>query len=206
MTGCMGLSENDRLEVGGVVPSPLHDKPDVIGRDSDAPSVLSLNRANWGEREHVVANHMVAHRPTYARRNTRFDVSARASGRYPTLAEAINLPGGAAESEQIYDAVTWPFLIVPATLLLPFGIVVEPPIATIHDSPQWEYQRRQPGIGERPGPGEVADPFVDRLGLPVVEGPTVVVPDPLNAPAAAPGEAPPNNQDAAGAGSAGGGR
>ncbi len=167
LPGCL-MQQNDTLEVAGVTPSPLRPKPTAIGRDSDAPSVTSLSRDNWGQEEFIVASDMLAHRPTYARRNTRFEVSARASGQYPTLAEAITLPGGSSESEQIYDAVTWPILIVPAAVLVPLGLVFEPWIPTVGRSPHWEYQRHRQG--SRPGDvGELTgDPLVDRLGMPLV--------------------------------------
>lgn len=162
------MRQNDSLEVGGIVPSPLRPKPDTLGREADAPSVTSLERANWAESEFLVGNDYVTHRPTYARRNTRFEVSSRASGEYPTLAEAITLPRGPSESEQVYDSVTWPLLIMPAAFLVPVGMIFEPWFAVAHESPSWEYQRHPQN---RPAPDQAAatgDPLVDRLGMPVL--------------------------------------
>lgn len=192
LPGCI-MKQNDTLEVAGVTPSPLRAKPNAIGRDSDAPSVVSLDRDNWGQEDFVVSSDMIAHRPTYARRNTRFDVSARASGRYPTLAEAITLPGGPSESEQIYDAVTWPILIIPAAVLVPIGLVFEPWIPTVGRSPHWEYARRGGGYAGDPA-GLTGDPLVDRLGMPVVTeqdaAPMPWAPVPITPAAAAPAAEP----------------
>jgi len=167
LPGCI-MKQNETLEVGGTVPSPLRPKPTALGRDSDAPSVTSLERENWAQEDFVVASDMIAHRPTYARRNTRYEVSARASGRYPTLAEAITLPGGPSESEQIYDALTWPILIIPAAVLVPLGLVFEPWIPTVGRSPHWAYQRHTQGARQGGAEDLTGDPLVDRLGMPVI--------------------------------------
>lgn len=187
--GCL-MHGNDTLEVGGVVPSSLRDRSDAGPVMSDERSVVSLSRENWAETDFVVASHTVQHIPTYARRNTRFEVSARASGAYPTLEEAITLPRGPSESEQIYDALTWPILIMPSAALVPLGIVFEPWIAHTKESPLWEYQRHPSGSGPATrGRGPSGDALLDRLSLPVVPPepvPAVTAPEPEPAPEPAP--------------------
>lgn len=168
-TGCI-MKQNDAVEVGGVLPTALASKPMTLGRASDTASVGSLGRENWGEVDFVVGNDAVSHSPTYARRNTRYAVSARASGEYPTLAEAITLPGGPSENEQIYDAVTWPILIMPAAFLVPVGVVFEPFFSTVNQSPTWQYERHRQGQRPSDRRGATGDPLVDRLGMPMVEG------------------------------------
>ncbi|MCB9840616.1 MAG: hypothetical protein H6809_03065 [Phycisphaeraceae bacterium] len=203
-------AQNDRLDVAGRMPAALEAGPTTPGRAGDAQSVVSLDRSNWGATEYEIASHGVYHNPTYARRNTRFGVTARASGAYPTVAEALSLPGGPSESEQIYDAVTWPFVIAPATVAVPLGFIVELPEADIQRSPQWEYDRR-PGSASAFEPrAATGDPFVDRLGLPrleapvspapmhPIETPSVVEPAPSAEPTAEPNPAEPAGEPARG--------
>ena len=167
LAGCVQPA-NDTLEVGGSVPPPLRPRPMELGRAGDAPSVVSLDRSNWGDSSLDLGNDYVSHRPTYARNINTFEVSARASGQFPTLAEAITLPGGPSESEQIYDAVVWPIHIVPAALAVPLGIFFERPFQGVKESPSWAYDRRSQSV---PTPAPTGDPLVDRLGLPALPAP-----------------------------------
>ncbi|MEZ6234958.1 MAG: hypothetical protein R3B68_12290 [Phycisphaerales bacterium] len=188
LTGCI-KAQNDRFDVAGRMPAALEAGPTTPGRAGDAPSVVSLDRANWSPTAYEIDNHGVHHNATYARRNTRFGVSARASGAYPTVAEALSLPGGPSESEQIYDAVTWPIVIAPATVAVPLGFIVEPQGMDIQRSPQWEYDRR-PGAASAIGPRQATgDPFVYRLGLPALDGASGVA-SPAGSGSSAPVQAP----------------
>lgn len=175
LSGC--VDANNRLAVGvepqqirfealnGVQPLATDGATPIQGdfqRADDAPSLVSLDRANWDSRTLAQPVDYTLHRPHYRVPSSYPDKLPRERGEFPTPDSALDL-ACRSENQQAWQALGAPLGAFVEGLSIPFRLIFEPQTG-VWRSPDVAYQRAPlaapAAIPAEPQPGSTAAPVM----------------------------------------------
>lgn len=146
------------------------------------PSLLSLDRSDWGRRAVLVPVDRTYHPPTYACRLDYLPRSENTPYAYPAPLEAVAVPVGGIGG-QVVETVAAPVLAVGNAAIIVPWMFVQPPWA-VRTSPQIAYERywhdpldipfELAPLADPSSPPAVAEPVIE----PVPEAPPAPAPAP----------------------------
>lgn len=105
--------------------APVYAGGGVVQADDSRPSIVSLDRGNWGATDMRVPNDFSAHQPRYTDNVLLNDTLRRTRGDYPTAASALDTGTGAGMDRQIQEAFIAPLAGAADVVLLVPRIVME---------------------------------------------------------------------------------
>lgn len=98
--------------------APVYGAAGPVDARTAQPSLVSLDRSNWGATSIEVPNDFTAHQPRLTRNYINKESNPRAQGRYPTERTALGLGTDRHNDEQILEAAAAPFMGAGDILLL----------------------------------------------------------------------------------------
>ena len=159
----------------------------VVQAGDARPSVVSLERGNWGATQVTAPNDLSAHQPRYSQNLLLNDTLRRTRGEYPTAASALDTGTSAGMDRQIQEALVAPLAAAAdVVLFVPRAVVQARPDRPTRTG--LEPYQRQPRVqtivppplvivaGEMAGPRGPMTPMVPAPGVPSIPGSPVSPP------------------------------
>lgn len=104
--------------------APVYAGGGVVPAADAKPSIVSLDRGNWGATDMRAYNDLSAHQPRYTKNVLLNDTARRTRGEYPTAASAVDTGTGAGMDRQIQEAFVAPVAAAADVVLLVPRMVV----------------------------------------------------------------------------------
>ncbi len=98
--------------------APIYGVAGAVDAAAAQPSVVSLDRSNWGATAMEVPNNFPAHQPRFTTNYLNKQSDPRAQGKYPNQRTALGEGTDRHNDEQILEAVTGKFVVAGDTLML----------------------------------------------------------------------------------------